>query len=164
MNMKKGFASGFCIFITFLSFGQDTLNSSNSKPPFTILFICEHGAARSTIAAAYFNKIAQEQGLNYRAIFRGTNADSVIRPAAQKGLLKDGFDVLAWKPMPVTKDDIENAYQIITVDCLLPGKESTTKRIIQWNGIPAISKDYNIARDSIVKKVQAYVAELSVKK
>ena len=161
--MKKVFASGFCIFITFLSFGQDMLNINKAKPSFTILFICEHGAARSTIATAYFNKLAQQQGLNYRAIFRGTNADSIIGLVAQKGLMKDGFDVLGWKPTSVTKHDIENAYQIVTLDCLLPEKDSITKPIIQWKGIPAISKDYNIARDSIVKKVQALVAELSLK-
>jgi arsenate reductase (thioredoxin) len=162
--MKKVLAPCFCIFITFLSFGQDTLSTNKAKSSFTILFICEHGAARSTIAAAYFNKLAQEQGLNYRAKFRGTNVDSVIGPTAQKGLLKDGFDILAWKPTPVTKDDIENAYQIVTVDCLLPEKDSITKPIIQWNGIPAVSKDYNLARDSIVRKVQALLTELSLKR
>jgi arsenate reductase (thioredoxin) len=161
--MKKVFAAGFCIFITFLAFGQDTLNSNKAKPSLTILFICEHGAARSTIAAAWFNKLAREQGLNYRAIFRGTNADSVIGPAAQKGLIKDGFDVLGWKPISVTKNDIENAFQVVTLDCPLPEKDSITQSIIQWKGIPAISKDYNIARDSILKKVQALVAELSQK-
>ena len=30
----------------------------------TILFVCEHGAARSPIAAAYFNKLAENQGLD----------------------------------------------------------------------------------------------------
>jgi len=54
-----------------LSFGQ-------KSAPKKILFVCTHGAARSPIAAAYFNKIAKEQNLNYRAIFKGTEPDSVL--------------------------------------------------------------------------------------
>src|SRR5438552_4101363 len=97
------------ILVAVSSSGQDTLKADNSKPAPTVLFICEHGAARSTIAAAYFNRLVKEKGLNYQAIFRGTNPDLALAPATQKGLLKDGFDVATWKPLPVLKDDIENA-------------------------------------------------------
>ena len=162
--MKNIFGAVFCIFNTFLSFGQDTQKGNKTNPPTTILFICEHGAARSTIAAAYFNKLAQQQGLNYRAIYRGTNPDSALAPAAQKGLKKDGFDLHGWKPLPVTKQDIENSFQVVTLDCQLPEKDNIAKPLIQWKGIPPISDDYNVARDSIVKKVQALVVELSLKK
>src|SRR5215813_9354941 len=37
-----------------------------------VVFVCEHGAAKSVIATAYFNKLAAERGLAYRATFRGT--------------------------------------------------------------------------------------------
>lgn len=160
--MKQVFAFGFCVFITFQSIGQETQNNNKTKPDSTILFICEHGAARSTIAAAYFNKLAQEQGLNYRAVFRGIIPDSTVGPAAQKGLINDGFDVYGWKPLPVTKHDIESAYQVVTVDCQLPEKYNVAKPT-QWKGIPPISENYNIARDSIVKKVQALIVELTQK-
>ena len=42
----------------------------------SIVFVCEHGAAKSVIAAAYFNKIAAEHGLRERrsrATSRGTS-------------------------------------------------------------------------------------------
>ena len=158
--MKNILGTGLCILITFLSFGQNTHKKNNTMSTQTILFVCEHGAARSTIAAAYFNKLAQQQGLNYQAIFRGINPDSALGPAAQKGLIKDGFDVHSWKPIPVKKSNIENAYQVVTLDCLLPGKDNIAKPITQWKGIPNISDDYNMARDEIVKKVQALLDEL----
>jgi protein-tyrosine-phosphatase len=41
----------------------------------TIIFVCEHGAAKSVIAAAYFNRFAEQRGLNLRAAARGTNPD-----------------------------------------------------------------------------------------
>ena len=39
-------------------------------PP-TVLFVCEHGAAKSVIAAAEFNRLAEQRGLAWRATFRG---------------------------------------------------------------------------------------------
>ena len=45
--------------------------NQNSK----IVFVCEHGAAKSVIAVAYFNKLASEAKLEFHAIARGTNPD-----------------------------------------------------------------------------------------
>lgn len=42
-----------------------TAQSTAPKTPIasqTVLFVCEHGAAKSVIAAAHFNKIAKERG------------------------------------------------------------------------------------------------------
>jgi hypothetical protein len=51
-------------------YGQGSkVQTANERTP-TILFVCEHGAAKSVIAAAYFDKLAKERGLNYRAVFR----------------------------------------------------------------------------------------------
>jgi hypothetical protein len=58
----------------------------------TILFICEHGAAKSVIAAAYFDKLAKERGLKYRAAYRGTNPDPTLAVAAVKGLKEDEME------------------------------------------------------------------------
>jgi hypothetical protein len=159
--MKKSLSAVFFNLITLLSFGQETLPANQAKATRTILFVCEHGAGRSTIAMAYFNRLAKEQGLPYKAIFRGTNPDSVLSPATQKGLLKDSFDVQGWKPLWVSKKDIEGAYQVITLDCSLPGEDTITKPVTKWTGIPSISNDYNMARDTVLKKVQELVAELT---
>ncbi len=43
-----------------------------------IVFVCEHGAAKSVIAATYFNKLANEKGLNLKAIARGTHPDQEL--------------------------------------------------------------------------------------
>jgi arsenate reductase (thioredoxin) len=160
--MKNFFVAGFCIFTTHASIAQETQNSNNIKPSPIIVFICEHGAARSTIAAAYFNRLAQEQGLPYHAVFRGTSPDSAVGSATQKGLIKDGFDINGWKPLPVTNQDIEKAYRVVTLDCQLPENQNALKSITQWKGIPTISQNYDIARDSIAKKVRVLVAELSL--
>ena len=128
-----------------------------------ILFVCERGAARSTIATAYFNKLAKEQGLPYRAIFRGTNPDSTLMPATIKGLTDDGFEISTWTPKPVTQTDLNNASEIVTFDCNISAPDSGTKPRVQWNDIPPVSKDYNLTRDRIVENVQQLIDELAKK-
>jgi arsenate reductase len=127
---------------------------------YIILFVCEHGAAKSTIAATYFNKIANEKHLKYRAVFRGTNPDSTISPATNKGLSEDGFDTKNLKPILASQNDIINARQIVTFDCSIANKDSLNKPFYQWNGIPPISDDYQVAKNQIVSKVEALINNL----
>jgi len=154
INMiKKLIALLFVLFI--LGCGQ--------KPePKEILFVCTHGAARSPIAAAYFNRIAAERDLNFRAVFRGTQPDSVLTSGTAKGLLKDDFEISSWKPELVSENDIDKAHRIITFDCELPSNISLD-RTEQWNGTPPISTDYDKARDIIKEKVNRLVETLSKK-
>ena len=128
-----------------------------------ILFVCEHGAARSTIATAYFNKLAEERGLNYRATFRATNPAATLMPATINGLTEEGFDISNWTPKLVSQTDINSASEIVTFDCKIPAFDSISKPLIQWNGIPPISRDYNLARNQIVEKVQQLINDLAKK-
>ena len=52
----------------------------------TILFVCEHGSAKSIIAAAHFNDLAARTGSPYRAIARGLRPDREIPPYVKSGL------------------------------------------------------------------------------
>lgn len=122
-----------------------------------ILFVCTHGAARSPIAAAYFNRIAKEKNLNYHAVFRGTEPDKNLSKETISGLTKDRFEVRDWRPSKVSKSDIEKAHKIITFDCTLPQIGFAELDITQWNGTPSISKDYNDARSAI----EAHVIQLT---
>jgi arsenate reductase (thioredoxin) len=127
----------------------------------TILFVCEHGAAKSVIAAAYFDKFAKERGLNYRAIFRGTQPDPVIAPVAEKGLAQDGLSTQGWRPQLITKKDMETAASIVTLGCALPDKEAVAGKVIEWNGISSVSENYQVARTEIKQRVEKLVDELT---
>ena len=145
------------------SIGQDSKEEiASSKAPM-ILFVCEHGAAKSVIAAAYFDKLAKERGLNYRAVFRGTNPDPTLALAAERGLKEDGINTHGWKPELVTKKDLVAASEIVTLGCDLPGKDAVSGKITEWNDVPSVSQDYQVARDDIVKRVQSLVDDLAKK-
>jgi arsenate reductase (thioredoxin) len=156
---QKIITTSFFFFFVLFAFGQKN-SEKNKNAKETILFVCEHGAARSTIAAAYFNKLAKEQGLNYIAVFKGTDPDTTLTPGTVKGLLKDSFNISGWKPKLVSDGDIKNAYRIVTFDCKLPIQDSSSISIDHWDGIPPISKDYNIARNQIIEKVNLLITQL----
>ena len=46
--------------------------------PTTVVFVCEHGSAKSMIAALWFNRLASEQGLPLQGVSRGVNPDAKV--------------------------------------------------------------------------------------
>ena len=144
----------------FRIFFLSTNGLCQSKQTTTIVFVCEHGGARSTIASVYFNKMAKEQNLHYRSIFRGLTPDSTISQTTRKGLAADGFETAALSPVALTSNDIGPSTLLISLDCKPPTSYHTTK---EWSGIPAISTDYAVARDEIVKHLNQLIGELKTK-
>jgi arsenate reductase (thioredoxin) len=164
--MKPTVLRGFSVLIVaglFLNFcfGQNRIERDVSSTPPTVLFVCEHGAAKSVIAAAYFNKQAKDQGLNYTATFRGVNPDPVLNPVAEEGLKQDGMDISGWKPVRVAKKDVDEASQIVTLGCALPVGTSKAAKVKDWSNIPSPSQNYQLARDEIKKRVQKLVNDLA---
>ena len=134
-----------------------------ARPARIILFVCEHGAAKSVIAAAYFDVLARKRGLNYKAVFRGTNPEKSLAPSAEKGLREDGISTNGWKPEVVTQENMKEASQIVTLGCVLPGADAQETKIAKWDEIPSVSDDYHVARDEIKRRVQSLVDDLARK-
>ena len=143
----------FLFFATMLSCCTSTTDSKE------ILFICPHGAARSPIAAAYFNEIAAEKNLNYHAVFRGTEPDETLSARTIEGLTTEGIDVKGWKPKLVSAGDISKAYKIITFDCKVPSENSSALNE-QWNGTPSPSKEYESYTKLVKGKVKQLIDQL----
>ena len=117
-----------------------------------IIFVCEHGAAKSIIAATYFNKLASERNLNTRAIARGTNLDAELSPQTIAGLQQDGLSPAESVPQKLTLAEVESAEQIISF-CELPKEFQGKTSIEQWEDIPPVSDNYQTARDAILEKL-----------
>src|SRR5205809_8141601 len=77
-----------------------------------IIFVCEHGAAKSLIATAYFNKFATERGLPYRATFRGVVPQADLSQRTIEGLRADGLVIPMQKPTAIADADVEGATHI----------------------------------------------------
>lgn len=118
-----------------------------------IIFVCEHGAAKSIVAAAYFNKLANEKGLNLEAIARGTNPDEALSPKTISGLQTDGIQPTESVPQKLTLAEIKSAQKVITFCNLTNEEQAQANEIEDWSAVPPVGENYQIARDMILKNI-----------
>lgn len=122
-------------------------------PNLMVVFVCEHGAAKSVLAAAYFNQLASEMGTNLRAVARGTNPDSELCPQAVKGLSEDGLTPTESVPQKLTEADLQSAQRVVTF-CELPTEYRGQAIVEYWDDVPPVSESYEQARDVLVERLR----------
>ena len=139
---------------------QDAGKQSEQSP--VIIFVCEHGAAKSILSAAIFNKLARERGLNLRAIARGTNPDPEISQKVAAGLQADGLVASEPAPKKISKADLAGVRRVITF-CALPDDYPGSIQVENWDSfLPAI-EDYGKARDKLAERIGRLLEELKSK-
>lgn len=131
---------------------------------FTILFLCPHHTAKSVIAAAYFNQLAQQHQLPYAADSAGTEPEAAVSPKVTEMLLIEGIDVSRHHPRHVTQDDLSKAQRIISMGCTPEELNIVSERIEQWPDVPMVSQDLYGARDAIKTHIETLIAELRTNK
>jgi arsenate reductase len=159
MTMKPWFRGGFSAVIMFtaLAAGAAAQTSSSASP--RVVFVCEHGAAKSVIAAAYFNKIAAERGLPDRAIYRGASPQAELSVSALKGLKEDGLTLPSDKPSPITAADVAAATHVFAIGCTLPAHAASSGNVDSWDDVPE-NQGYAAQRDAIRKHVEHLIDQL----
>ena len=125
-----------------------------------IIFVCEHGAAKSIVAATYFNKLAQERGLQVQALARGTNPDLGLSGYAVAGPLGDGLTPSQLTPQKLLPEELEAADFIVSF-CELPEADVEKNHIEYWRNVPAVSEDYKKARDIILIRIEDVLKDLT---
>jgi protein-tyrosine-phosphatase len=122
--------------------------------PETVVFVCEHGSAKSVLAMALFTQLAKERGLPLRAISRGTTPDPGVPAAVRDGLRADGFELRAFTPAQFADSDLAGAVAVVSFD--QPGVARTVAGRVPtrtWDGLPAVSENYGLAREAIRRRV-----------
>lgn len=133
------------------------------KPAPTVLFMCPHGAAKSLMASAYFQKLAKQRGLNVRVDSAGTEPDAELSKGVVAHLQKSGYAVPIQKPRAASAADMNGADIIISIGCdlsKLPAPKGTVKT---WH-VPDFSADFNAAEQAIRDEVNKLVEELLQRK
>ena len=126
-----------------------------TQPVHTVLFVCPHGAAKSVLAGSYFNRFAAELGLEARAIARGTDPDAEISDRVR---LDVGPELCVAQPTGLTAADVAHADLLVAFD--LAEAELGVSPNRSWNGLPALSADFELGRAAILGRVVALVAEI----
>jgi protein-tyrosine-phosphatase len=124
-----------------------------------VVFVCAHGAAKSVIAAAYFNKLAAERGLAARATFRGVEPSDALSARAVAGLQADGVPLPPGQPTAIGSGDVAAATHVFTIGCALPAGVQGSLKAASWDDVPD-DKGYEAMRDAIVRHVRTLVDSL----
>jgi hypothetical protein len=90
-----------------------------SKPP-TILFMCPHGAAKSVLASAYFQRLAKERGLNVHVASARTEPDATVSPAVAAHLKERSYSVPIEKPRKIGSEEFASADVVISIGVIWP--------------------------------------------
>ncbi|MHC2620834.1 protein-tyrosine-phosphatase [Bradyrhizobium huanghuaihaiense] len=124
----------------------------------TIVFVCLHGVVNSQMAAAYFNKAAQERGLPFAAVSRGIDLYRSVPVRIMDGLALDGLEP-ANTPQQLSADDVAAASQVVAFDDV-PAEQRGSTEVTYWSGIPLGVDDYEATRDEIVRRIDVLIPML----
>jgi YVTN family beta-propeller protein len=149
--------------VVFTAGGQTRQAEKPAEQTPVVVFVCEHGATKSVVAAALFNKLAGDRGLNIRALARGTNPDAEIGPLAARGLQADGLKLTEATPKKISQADLPGARRVITF-CALPDGYPGEVKVESWDKAPSISEDYGKARDWLAGRINRLLEELKTEK
>lgn len=127
--------------------------------PTKVFFMCPHGAAKSVLASAYFQKLAKERGLNVRVDSGGTEPDPAVGAAVVSHLEKNGMAVPIKKPRLVTPDDLETSDIVVSLGCDMKGLPAP-HTLRTWDDVPGPSQDFDGSVKAIRKHAEELVAEL----
>ena len=91
----------------------------------TVLFVCPHGAGKSRLAAAFFNRMAPP---GWHATSAGQEPDPVLSPLAASLLGDDPAAAWLDQNPPRSIDAVDAPARVIAIDTDLPGAERWSLR------------------------------------
>lgn len=138
--------------------GHQAQAKTNQAP--TVLFMCPHGAAKSVLASAYFQRLAKERGLNVRVQAAGTEPDPTVSPAVAAHLERQGYSVPVTKPRKVADEEFASADIVVSLGCDLSGLPPRRGPIRRWDDVPPPSEDFGRADETIRRHVTELIDEL----
>jgi protein-tyrosine-phosphatase len=119
----------------------------------TIVFLCPHNAAKSVIAAAYWQRLATQRGWPVQATSAGTDPDPEVAPRVATALLEEGLDVRGHRPRLVTQEELTTAWRVVALGCDLGALTPLGRTVDHWDDVPAPSRDLAGALDAIAAHV-----------
>jgi hypothetical protein len=134
-----------------------------AAPPRTtrVVFVCEHGSAKSLVAASLLDRMARERGVRVESLSRGTVPDASVPPKVVEALRGEGVDVAAFRPERLVERDAPAGSRVIAIGVPLEGLPAALRdRAEAWTDVPAISAGYPQARAAIVSRLEALLRTL----
>ena len=121
-----------------------------------VVFVCEHGAAKSVIAAEIFNQAAARQGLPFAAVARGVDPDPEVMRVVRERLFSSGRQPVPTKLSP----ELARCASLIVSFTAIPVELLDGQEPLRWSS-PSVSVDYASAEQAISRQVLGLVSALA---
>ena len=132
-----------------------------------VLFVCVRNSGRSQMAEAFFNRLAEERGLDVRAGSAGTQPAERVNATVRQAMIEIGIDTSMLKPKLLTEEMVERAEIVVTMGCAVGANACPgigRKDVTDW-GMPdpeGMSEDQvRVLRDAIRSRVVALLESLT---
>ena len=139
---------------------QQSSDKKKAKSSPKVVFVCEHGSAKSVMAAAEFERLAKQKGVAFQILSRGANPDVEVDAPIRQHLLADGMDIGLAKPVKVSEKDLQGATRVISFGPELAPLLPKGTKALDWSAMPSPNKDYGVAREYLLKQLDALVVEM----
>ena len=126
-----------------------------------VAFVCLHGSAKSLIAAAYFNGLARQHGLDFAATTSGPEPDAEVPPNVIEGLCNHAIGVGAYRPTMISAAGLADADLIVSFACDAGMRLAPDKPVERWDECPAVSDDFETAWRFITSRVDRLFRRLA---
>lgn len=146
--------------VTLLGYLPVAIGAASTPAAETVVFVCEHGSAKSVIAAEQFNQQAARRGLPYGAISRGISPDAELQAATKLGMQRDGLDTSHYVASALSPEVAASALRVVTLGVANVPEYLNRERLRSWDDVPAVSKSYEGARDDLRRRMDALLDEL----
>jgi protein-tyrosine-phosphatase len=130
-----------------------------------IVFVCEHGSSKSLVAAALFNRMAEQRGLSPRAISRAVSsrsADSQVPARLIQNMSGDGFHVETFQPQALTASEAAGAARVVVINYDDNVDAAANVPVERWDGVPPVGTDYENAKKSMAAPIETLLSSFGV--
>ena len=161
----RSIAISLVLFSLYIAFATEataqSLTATRPRQPTGVVFVCEHGSVKSLVATEHFNRRAQELGLPYRAVARGTAPEPIVLASVREGLHTDKFDVSSFVPQLLKATDVDNVALVVSFDDDISKTVGGRTRYLKWDDLPGVLDDYPRGREAIVRQVDTLIETLA---
>ena len=126
-----------------------------------VVFVCEHGSAKSLIAAQWFNRLSRERGLPARAVSRGVEPDQAIPAGIAENLGRDGFELAGVVPAGLQEQELARAARVVVIGTRSPMLDALPTPPERWDDIPPASANYQASRDAMRPRIDRLLERLT---
>ena len=123
----------------------------------TVVFVCQHGSAKSLIAAQHFNRIAAQSGISMTAVCAGLEPYAEVPAPVVTGLAENGIDVSGFIPQQLTSETFAGAAHVVHFGCTIEPHVVNAVTVEDWGDVPAVSDGFELAHNIIVHRVERLI-------